>query len=125
MAHVIADSDVIIDFLRGSSSSDQFDLLLQKGSLGTTAINAFEVLSGAKSKKAREVIGALLDVMPVYSCDAQAAQAAVAIRHQLGTIGRPIGMAGFLIAGICVANNLKLYTGNRKHFEPIDGLVLI
>ena len=30
-----------------------------------------------------------------------------------------------LIAGICVANHLKLLTGNKKHFQSIDGLVLI
>ena len=65
MAHIIADSDVIIDFLRGASSDD-FESFLLQGALGTTAINAFEILSGAKSKKAKEAIGALLDVMPVY-----------------------------------------------------------
>ena len=124
MAYIIADSDVIIDFLRGPSS-DEFESFLLQGALATTAINAFEVLSGAKSKKSKEAIGALLDVMPVYDCDVAAAQAAVGIRHQLEAIGKPIGMADFLIAGICIANHLKLLTGNKKHFQSIDGLVLI
>ena len=125
MARVIADSDIIIDFLRGSTADKRFEALLQSGSVGTTVINAFEILSGAKSKKTKEAIKALLNIMDIYSFDVKAVQEAVTIRPDLERLGKPIGMADYLIAGICIANDLKLYTRNKKHFEAIKHLVLV
>jgi predicted nucleic acid-binding protein len=34
-------------------------------------------------------------------------------------------MADSLIAGVALANNLPLFTRNRKHFQQIGGLILI
>jgi predicted nucleic acid-binding protein len=56
--------------------------------------------------------------------DERAAERAAAIRQHLDGAGTPIGMADYLIAGICLANSAMLLTRNRKHFERVTGLVL-
>jgi predicted nucleic acid-binding protein len=38
--------------------------------------------------------------------------------------GEGVGMADYLIAGICLARRATLLTKNRKHFERVPGLLL-
>jgi len=41
-----------------------------------------------------------------------------------GLVGTPIGMADYLIAGICLARGARLLVRNRSHFERVPGLEL-
>jgi len=58
--------------------------------------------------------------MTIESYDEAARQYA-----RLRSIGRPIGDADILIAAFCIVNGYVLVTNNTKHFEHIDGLVLV
>jgi tRNA(fMet)-specific endonuclease VapC len=49
---------------------------------------------------------------------------AATARRALERQGRPIGMANYLIAGICLARSAELLTGNRAQFERVPGLRL-
>lgn len=122
---IVADTDVLIDALKGRApSAERIELELGSGVLATTAITVFELRSGAKSTAAAEQIETLLAGIAILPFDDAAAERAASTRRHLETAGSPIGMADYLIAGVCLANSAILLTRNRKHFERVPGLVL-
>jgi predicted nucleic acid-binding protein len=122
---IVADTDVLIDFLKGSGkSAERVELELKHG-LYTTVITAFELWNGAAGSPRREAtVETLLDSLKIIPCKVSAAKQAAQIRYSLQKLGRTIGMADSLIAGICVAERAVLLTRNTKHFSDIDGLLL-
>ena len=99
---IVADSDVLIDALQGREPSlARVREALADGSLVTTAVIAFELLSGAGSERVRRKVENLLE-----------------------GAGTPIGMADYLIAGICLARSAKLLTRNTADFDRVSGLDL-
>ena len=122
---IIADTDVLIDFLRGrGGAAKRVALELQTRSFGTTAITAFELRSGAHTPNQRKGIDTLLDAMTLLSFGAEEARIAADLRQQLESQGQAIGMADYMIAAVCIANDGVLLTRNRKHFERVEGLKL-
>jgi tRNA(fMet)-specific endonuclease VapC len=120
---MVADSDLLIDFLRGREPGlGRIRIEIATGRLATTAINAFELLSGAHrdpEKKRVETLLAALHVMPV---DAAASELAADVRRSLEQKGLGIGLADYLIAGVCLSRSATLLTRNRSHFERVPGL---
>jgi predicted nucleic acid-binding protein len=122
---IVADSDVLIDALRGRApAAERIDLELSGGALATTAISAFELRSGIRSARASAQVEQLLAALAIIPLDAEAAAEAAAVRLRLEGEGTPIGMADYLIAGICLARSAVLLTRNRAHFERVPGLTL-
>ncbi len=59
---IVADSDVLIDFLRGRGDfARRVALELETGSFATTAITAFELRSGARTARERKPVETLLE----------------------------------------------------------------
>lgn len=122
---ILADSDVLIDALRGRSDAmTRIDRALETGALATTAITAFELRSGARSHEVAARVETLLAALPILPFDEAAAERAAEVRRSLEGSGEPIGMADYLIAGICLARSAALLTRNRGHFERVSGLEL-
>lgn len=90
--------------------------------LATTVINAFELLSGARSKKERDKVATLLAALTILPVDEQSASLAAAARSNLEARGVGIGMADYLIAGVCLSNGATLLTRNLDHFSRVPGL---
>ncbi len=120
----IADTDVLIDFLRGRGAASQVEALLKAGSLSTTAITAFELWAGAHSKMQAAAVETLLAALTLFPLDAPSAEKAARVRKELEEKRATIGMADSLIAGICLEKRASLLTRNRKHFERVSGLRL-
>jgi len=123
---ILADSDVLIDYLRDVQPIA--DLVLQyreANNLQTTSINCFELLSGAWEGRHGDRVRNLVATIPVVSLDKPAATRAALVRQQMEQKGTAIGMADSLIAGIALENNLPLLTRNRRHFEGVDGLRIV
>ncbi len=121
----IADSDVLIDSLRGGKGTrGRIDLELQTGSLATTAISVFELLSGARTPIQVQKVEQLLAALRILPLDDEAGRKAAAIRRELEAGGQGLAMADSLIAGICLSRNAILLTRNRAHFERVHGLSL-
>ena len=117
---MIADSDVLIDFLRGRSPwAGRIKLEIKTGHLATTAVNSFELLSGVKAAAERDKVSRLLAALTVLAVTPAASEQAAAIRRELESAGHGIGMADCLIAG---ANHGVLLTRNLDHFERVPGL---
>jgi tRNA(fMet)-specific endonuclease VapC len=122
---IVADSDVLIDFLRGKGDgARRVARELETRSFATTAITAFEIRSGAHSKKQRAAVDTLLAAMNILPFGPEEAQLAAEIRLHLESTGEPIGMADYMIAAVCIANGGVLLTRNRRHFERVKSLQL-
>ena len=122
---MIADSDVLIDFLRGRGDwARRIAVELETRSFGTTAITAFEIRSGARTARQKKAVDTLLDAMTILPFGPEDARIAAEIRQQVESRGQPIGMADCVIAAVCIAAGGVLLTRNRKHFERVEGLRL-
>jgi tRNA(fMet)-specific endonuclease VapC len=122
---IIADSDVLIDFLRGrGEGARRVAIELETRSLGTTAITAFEIRSGARTARQKKSVDTLLEALAILPFGPEEARIAVEIRQQVESQGQPIGMADYMIAAVCIAANGVLLTRNRKHFQRIKDLKL-
>ncbi len=122
---MIADTDVLIDFLQGNqAASERIALELDHGQLATTAITRFELLAGARTARQQTIIGQLLAALPCLPLEAQSADRAAEVRRALEREGVSIGMGDSLIAGIVLAHRGVLLTRNRRHFERVPSLTL-
>lgn len=122
---MIADSDVLIDFLRGHDPwAGRIELEIKTGQLATTAINNFELLSGAKSDAELEKVSRLLAALTVLGVSPEASERAAEVRRTLEAQGQGIGLADYLIAGVCLANGGVLLTRNQGHFGRVPYLKL-
>jgi len=122
---IIADTDVLVDFLRDRAPmADRIALELTTRSFVTTVITEFELRSGVRSRREATAVEALLEALDVFSLDQPAAKRASEVRRALESNGQAIGMADSLIAGICLERNGILLTRNVKHFSRVDGLAL-
>ncbi|MBX7196437.1 MAG: type II toxin-antitoxin system VapC family toxin [Sandaracinaceae bacterium] len=121
---IVADTDVLIDALRGKGAADRMRIEIATGTLATTTISVFELLSGAKSDKERRAVEALLGALTTLPVDDRGAREAASIRRELEAAGSTIATADTLIAGICRSRNAILLTRNRAHFERVRGLSL-
>jgi predicted nucleic acid-binding protein len=121
---IIADTDVLIDFLRGRGEAERVRQELETGGLCTTAVTAFELWAGARQPAEVAAVEALLGALTIIPLDTAAARRAGEVRRQLEGEGVPIGMADSLIAGICLESNGILVTRNDRHFARVPDLRL-
>jgi tRNA(fMet)-specific endonuclease VapC len=124
MAMIIADADVLIDFLRGGGAAPRVELEISTGGLRTTVIAAFELWQGARTARAEQNVRTLLEALEILPLDARAAELAGSVRRLLLGRGADIGVADSLVAGICLRQDGTLLTRNRAHFEGVEGLRL-
>src|SRR4051794_1767090 len=122
---IIAETDVLIDHFAGrqpmKARISEYALTQQ---LQTTAINYFELLSGAEGKRMGDARQFLASI-PVLPLGREAAERAAKLRRELESKGQYIGMGDSLIAGVALSRNLPLFTRNRKHFERVPHLKLV
>lgn len=122
---IVADTDVLIDFLAGRDpGAERVALELAHGLLRTTAVTRFELLSGARNPSQESAIRHVLAAIPTLALDQEAADHAARIQRNLQRAGEPIGMADSLIAGIVLSHGATLLTRNRRHFARVSGLFL-
>lgn len=121
---IVADTDVLIEFLRGRDPfAERVAVEIRRG-LATTAVTAFELLAGAHTTRQNRAVTDLLDGLTVLALDTPAAASAAQVRRALEKSGVGIGMADSLIAGVCLSCEAALLTGNVKHFSRVPELAL-
>lgn len=122
---VVADTDLIIDYLRGKGPGTVLVRdLIREGRLRLTTITAFELRLGADFTTRRDDILRLTRSRTI-PLDLASALRAGEIRSILLKTGHDIGIADCLQAGICLRHRLPLATRNREHFERVEGLQLV
>jgi predicted nucleic acid-binding protein len=70
------------------------------------------------------LLHAALGAATVLPVTQGAAEIAAATRRHLERRGQGIGVADYLIAGVCIAHGLPLLTRNVAHFRRVPGLAL-
>lgn len=124
---VVVDTDVLIDALEGSVEPlrSRVASMLRSGQLATTAINWFELTAGRRTAVHRlELLHAALGAATILPVTQGATEIAAATRRHLERRGQGIGVADYLIAGVCIAHGLPLLTRNVAHFRRVPGLAL-
>ncbi len=123
---IVADTDVIIDFFRAlSPAADVFSEVIRLEKAAMTAISVFELYAGVEGTKRLKQIETLVQEITVLPLNTVEAAIAGRIYTQLKSRGKLVGTHDILIAAICVANDLPLYTKNVAHFSEIKDIQLL
>jgi tRNA(fMet)-specific endonuclease VapC len=121
---VVADTDLVIDFLRGrGAGASAIPRWRRERRLRLTAVTAFELRVGTDFLDRRLSIERLL-TRGSLRLDRAAALYAGAAYATLRRDGLAIGVLDCLQAGICLRYDLPLATRNVRHFERVVGLRL-
>ena len=122
---ILLDTNVVIAFFNGN----QAILKMIQAEIGRIALSTLVVAEldyGAKaSQKAKENIEKLhrfVDIVQVVPFDLECAKIFGTIKSKLRKLGKPTGETDALIAATAMAYRALLVTGNRRHFENIEGL---
>ncbi len=124
---IVADTDVLIDFLSGQEpgASAVASAIADEEGLATTVVSRFELLAGVRTAKQERAVRKVLEALSTLDLDSRAADRAARVRRDLEKAGASIGMADSLIAGIVVERGGRLLTRNRRHFERVEDLRLV
>ncbi len=122
---ILADSDVLIDFLRRREPmrSRVRAEILQRN-LVTSAVNIFELACGIQNDDDRIRFDALRSVVGTLRLDGASARLAGEIDQELRLTGRRLATGDTLIAGVALAYGIPLLTKNVQDFERVPGLRL-
>jgi predicted nucleic acid-binding protein len=123
---IVVDTDVIIDFFRDiSPAAGVFSELISLKKAALTAISVFELYAGIEGAKRLRQIEILVQELIILPLNTLEAAIAGRIYTQLKSRGKLVGTQDILIAAICVANDLPLYTKNMAHFSLIKDIRLL
>jgi tRNA(fMet)-specific endonuclease VapC len=123
---VLADTSLLIDYFRKTDKANSVLVALfdQNYDFCISAITDYEIYAGATSAQLPFWYQALAR-MAVLPFDAAVSKTAVEINKSLKSKRKQIGIADLFIAATAIANTMPLATLNKKHFERIDGLVVV
>lgn len=91
-------------------------------------ISVVEILGGLKARNAEKQIKEFNELIAnhkILDTTELSANISSDIYARLTKIGKHSGNYDILIAGIAIANNLKLVTNNEKDYENIDDLEIV
>jgi len=116
---------VVITFFNGNKTVLQ-RIYADVDRIALSSLVVAELDYGAKaSQKAKENLEKLhrfVDIVQVVSFDIECAKIFGTIKSKLRKLGKTTGEMDALIAATAMAHKAVLVTGNRKHFENIEGL---
>ena len=121
----LLDTDACIEILRGNMS-----VIARRAAtddaVATTWVTAVELAYGAAKSRAPEdnttLVTEFLASLPVLGLDQPAVLHFGSLKAGLEASGQILADADLLIASIALANAASLVTGNRRHYERIEGL---
>ena len=122
---ILLDTNVVIAFLNGNKAiADRIADNIDK--IALSALVVAELNYGAKASQNAsrnlEKLTRLLDVVQTVPFDLECAEAFGSIKSKLRSIGKPTGEVDALIAATAIAHKAELVTGNKRHFDLIEGL---
>ena len=122
---ILLDTNVVIAFFNGNKAVLK-RIQSEIGRIALSTLVIAELDYGAKaSQKAKENIEKLhrfVDIVQVVPFDLESAKIFGTIKSKLRKLGKPTGETDALIAATAMAYKALLVTGNKRHFENIEGL---
>lgn len=128
---ILADTTLLIDFLRGKKDAIEIIEKIESRGLYTTEINVFELIIGVYAKKQEpqkdlEKIFLMLSKFIVLPLERRGAIKAGEITGMLIKQGKQIEETDSLIAAIALTNGITdIITANKEHFQRIPGVTVI
>lgn len=125
MDRALLDTDTFSEILKAKNpqvAKNATAYRQQFGSYTISAVTVTELVKGFQKRGREDQIQRLiasLSTEEVLPLDSGAAVLAGRIYGELEKSGQTIGRADPLIAGVALAHNLVLVTGNTRHFERI------
>lgn len=126
MDSIVLDTDVIINYSRGTSTELERYLSLQdegKAVLIVPAIVVFEFYSGTSlaANQAKELADLLFSKFKIVEFDESIAKIAAQINREK-RLQEKIDVGDIIVAATCLYYKAKMATKNKKHFNQIRGL---
>lgn len=122
----LADTSVLIDYFRKTDKANSkiIHLFDQGYDFNISVISYYEVYTGATSHQL-PFWSNFLTRIRLLPLDKNVAQVAVEINKSLKIKRKQISIADLFIAATAISNNMPLSTLNTKHFERIEGLIIL
>ncbi len=115
--HLLIDTDVMIEYLRGSERAVAFLETLERRP-ATSVICMAELLAGARDESEREAIECFLQTFEILPVDETIARLGGHYRKTYAK-SHNTGLADALIAATATNYNLQLATFNARHFPML------
>ena len=123
---ILADTCLLIEYFRKTEKRNAklMALFNRNYKFCTAAITHYEIFTGALPIQLDfwENFLAKTEILPL---DKKAAQKAVEINRNLKSQRKQIGLADLFIAATAIANDLPFSTLNTKHFDRVEGLIIV
>lgn len=118
----VLDSDVLIDYLRGTGPGrDLVRILIRGAGYRVTAVTAFELSLARSYREHPRPVHAVL-AAPLLTLTRKAGLRGGALLGELRRGGLSIDVRDAMQAGICLEAEATLVTRNVSHFERVPGL---
>jgi len=126
IANLCLDTNILIDYLKNREPGSQaLNRALRDYHCGITAIAHYELLYGMA--RARRSIGeeVLTESFEILALDKASASIAAHLHADMIRRNQDIGIKDTLIAAICLSHSVPLLTANLKHFNRVEGLLVL
>lgn len=118
----LIDTDVLVDFLRGSADAIGF-LEARTESLYVSAISVAELFAGARDDTDAQGLETFLQAFEILPIDASVAEAGGRLRGRYGP-SHGTGLADAIIAAAAESSGTRLVTRNRKHYPMVRNVLV-
>jgi predicted nucleic acid-binding protein len=123
---MVVDTSIFIEFLRAKDKTKTALFLIpDTNHIYISAVTLYELLIGANTPEKVNDIKILTQDLPVLSFNEDVAIRAAQIYLMLRQQNKMIEFRDIFIAATCIVNNLPVKTLNLKHFERIDGIIIV
>ena len=116
----LIDTDVLIEYLRGSEQAAKF-LEGLDGDLLISAISVAELFSGARGPEELAALDQFMLAFEVIPVDERLARQGGTLRQEYHT-SHGVGLADALIAASAMASGAELLTFNKRHYPMLENV---
>lgn len=116
---ICLDTDILIEIINGNKTIKEISEFKKSEVLCTTSINVFELWLGEKEKDTLK-LSELTEELFVFDFERESAKIAANILRKLKNEGKLIEFRDIFIGAICIKNNLRLLTLNKKDFKRLE-----
>ena len=118
--HVLVDTDVMVDFLRGHPKAVAL-VQAQSAQIILSSIVAAELYAGVRGDEELSTLDSLIQLFRIVPVSPELARAAGLYKRDYAK-SHGIGLADAIVAATAQAENADLKTLNTKHYPMIKGL---
>lgn len=120
---IACDSSVMVDYLRNYQPTLQVLHAIGFDNVVLPSVTVMEIIAGARNRQEWERINQQLRRFAVLHFDERVSPLALDFIRRF-QLSKNVGIPDALIAATAIANDLELYTRNRKHFDFLPGIRL-